>query len=145
MTTQTNTALRISRVIKADPETVFRAWTEPEQLQNWSAPEGATVKAAQVDLKIGGRYRISMRTSEGNYNATGVYREIDRPNRLVYTWSWEEKEHDVGETLVTVEFNGVGGSTEVVLLHELFPSAEAKTSHEEGWGSCLNRLEAQFA
>jgi len=145
MRTQTNTALRISRVIKADPETVFRAWTEPEQLRQWSAPEGATVKAAQVDLRVGGRYRISMQTSEGDYNATGVYREIDRPSRLVYTWSWEEKEHDVGETLVTVEFNEVGGSTEVILVHELFPNSEAKASHEDGWGSCLNRLEARFA
>ncbi len=51
----------------------------------------------------------------------------------------------MGETLVTVEFNDLDGSTEVVLTHELFPNAEAKSSHEEGWTSCLNRLERLFA
>jgi uncharacterized protein YndB with AHSA1/START domain len=60
---------------------------------------------------------------------------------LVYTWSWEQADHDVGETLVTVDFNDKGGSTEVVLTHERFPNPEAKEAHEQGWGSCLNRLE----
>ena len=53
-------------------------------------------------------------------------------------------EHKVGETLVTVQFNAMGESTEVVVAHELCPSTEAKVGHEEGWGSCLNKLEALF-
>ncbi len=46
---------------------------------------------------------------------------------------------------MTVEFNDLGGSTEVVLTHERFPNVEAKTGHEEGWTGCLNRLERLFA
>ena len=147
MSTRTITPLVVSRVLKADPQTVFGAWTEPEQLMRWSAPEGLKVTSADVDLSIGGRYHIRMTSPEGpEHNAVGVYREIERPKRLVYTWSWEEKEHDVGETLVTVEFNPIGNdSTEVVLTHDLFPSEEAKGSHESGWTSVLNRLEALLA
>jgi uncharacterized protein YndB with AHSA1/START domain len=145
MSTQTGTSLRVSRVIKADPDAVFRAWTEPEQLRQWSAPEGVTLQTAEVDLAVGGRYHLRMRSSEGKeHNAVGTYREIDRPHRLVYTWSWEEEEYDVGETLVTVEFNDVGGSTEVVITHERFPTSQARDDHEQGWTSCLNRLESVF-
>jgi len=146
VSTKTYTSLRVSRVIQADPEAVFAAWTEPEQLLRWSCPEGATVTDAQVDLRVGGKYRIRMQGSEGKvHTAVGVYREIQRPTRLVYTWDWLEQDHAVGETVVTVEFKELDGSTEVVLSHQLFPSAEAKASHEQGWTSCLNRLEALFA
>jgi uncharacterized protein YndB with AHSA1/START domain len=50
----------------------------------------------------------------------------------------------LGETLVTVEFNDLGGSTEVVINHERFPNVEAKQGHEDGWNSCLNKLELVF-
>jgi uncharacterized protein YndB with AHSA1/START domain len=140
MSTETGTSLRISRIINADREAVFRAWTEPDQLKRWSCPEGMTVADSQVDLTVGGRYRLRMESPEGKaHTAVGVYREIESPGRLVYTWDWEEE--SIGETLVTVEFNDLGESTEVVLIHELFPNAEAKVGHEEGWTSCLNRLE----
>jgi uncharacterized protein YndB with AHSA1/START domain len=146
MSTETSTSLRVSRIIAAPPERVFEAWTTPEQIKEWSAPEGITVADAAVDLTVGGRYHIHMVSPEGpEYNARGVYREIDPPNRLSYTWRWDEEEHDVGETLVTVEFLDAGGSTEVIITHEQFPTAEAKDGHEQGWTSCLNRLEAKFA
>jgi uncharacterized protein YndB with AHSA1/START domain len=147
MSTDTGTSLRVTRGIKADPVTVFDAWTQADQLKRWSCPEGMTVGDAEVDLRVGGRYRIVMKNDEGStHTAYGVYREIERPRRLVYTWSWEEDEdRGIGETLVTVEFTDLGGSTEVALTHELFPDAEAKASHEKGWTSCLNRLERMFS
>lgn len=140
MSTGTGTSLRVSRVIKASPEEVFAAWTQPEHLKRWSCPEGMEVGDAQVDLTVGGRYLIRMESPQGKvHTAVGVYREIERPSRLVYTWDWEEE--SIGETIVTVEFNDLDGSTEVVLTHELFPNAEAKVGHEEGWTSCLGRLD----
>jgi len=144
-TTTTAPALRLSRAIKADPETVFRAWTEPEHLNQWSAPEGMDV-TAEVDLRVGGSYRLRMKNADGEeYIAVGVYREIDPPRRLSYTWTWEHGEHEVGETLITVEFKDLGGSTEVHLTHELLPHEESRAAHEQGWESCLNRLEGLFA
>lgn len=145
MSTETGMFLRVSRLINADPETVFHAWTEPDEIKRWSCPEGGTVLDVDVDLSINGRYRIHMKTADGKeHTALGAYREIEPPHRLVYTWDWAEDEHRVGRTLVTVEFNDRGGSTEVVLTHEGFPGPEAKVGHEKGWTSTLNRLERTF-
>ena len=145
MTTMTDTSLRLSRTIQADLETVFEAWTKPEHLNQWSAPEGMAVEA-EVDLRVGGRYRIRMKSPDGEtFNAVGEYLEIDRPNRLVYTWGWEETGNNDYETRVTVEFFDREGGTEVVLTHELFPDAELAAKHNEGWTSCLNRLDGLFA
>lgn len=146
MSTDTQTSVRISRVINADPETLFRAWTEPDQLKRWSCPQGTTLADVAVDLTVGGRYRLRMEAPDGTaHTAIGVYREIEAPHRLVYTWGWEEEDYDVGETLVTVEFHDRGGASEVVLTHELFPSVEATSQHSDGWTSCFTRLERMFA
>ena len=145
MTTATETSLRLSRMIQADPTKVFEAWTDPKQLNLWSAPEPMDVEA-EVDLRVGGRYRILMKGTDGGvFTAVGEYREIDPPNRLSYTWKWEETGNDYYDTLVTVEFHDRDGATEVVLIHDLFPDAEITGKHNEGWTSCLTRLEKVFA
>lgn len=94
-----------------------------------------------MDLRVGGRFRLGMRKlPDGEiFYLAGTYREVRPPERLVYTWRWES-EPELGETLVTVELRERGASTEVVLTHELFPSAEVRQQHERGWASCLDRL-----
>ncbi len=145
MATETSLSVHVSRVIRASREDVFRAWTKPELIRKWSCPEDARVLDSQVDLTVGGRYRLAMRTSDGTeHTAFGVYREIDPPKRLVYTWDWEGDDHSVGETVVTVDFNELGDSTEVVIHHEPFPTVEARDGHAEGWTSCLVNLEKMF-
>ena len=69
----------------------------------------------------------------------GVYRVVEPPKKLVYTWRWES-EPDAPETLVTVEFLDRGGATDLVLTHELFPNEAAKGKHEHGWTGCLDKL-----
>jgi uncharacterized protein YndB with AHSA1/START domain len=96
----------------------------------------------ELDLQVGGSYRIRMEIEGGPYTAYGTYKEIDPPRRLVYTWDWTEESHQVGETTVTVEFVEVDGGTEVRLTHDGFPAPEAKEAHEQGWGGCLDRFEA---
>jgi uncharacterized protein YndB with AHSA1/START domain len=146
MNAATQHAMRLTRVIAADPETVFEAWTEPEHMKNWSAPEGMEVPFVEVDLRVGGKFRLTMRNAEGrDFTGVGDYREVDPPRRVSYTWDWEEGEYQVGETLITVDFNPVDGGTEVVMRHEFLPSEEALADHTKGWTSCLNRLEAIFA
>ena len=143
MSTETGTSLTLTRVVAATPEAAFQAWTQPEHMRRWACPEGAMVDDVSVDLTVGGAYRIRMLTPDGTvYTAFGEYRTIEPPDRLVYTWDWEESEHAVGETLVTVTFAALGDATEVVLRHEGFPSAQAREGHQKGWGSCLNQFES---
>ncbi|MDE2878132.1 SRPBCC domain-containing protein [Candidatus Palauibacter soopunensis] len=145
MTASADRECRVTRVIPAPLEAVFRAWTEPELIRQWSCPPGATIRDSQVDLVPGGPYRLLIEAEAGTqHTAFGVYREVDAPNRLVYTWDWEEPESAVGETLVTVEFIADGASTEVVVAHEGFPAAEAAEGHRLGWTWSLERLEGLF-
>lgn len=143
MTTETATSLRLTRVIPASPEEVFHAWTDPDELEQWYCPEGGTVSGVEVDLRVGGRFRLTMNMPNGAHTAYGVYRVIDRPRKLSFTWNWESKDA-IGETLVTVELHPQGDATEVVFTHEGFPGTEDRDNHQQGWESCLNRLEVLY-
>lgn len=132
-------ALEIRRTFPASRERVFRAWTRPEELNRWSAPRDA-VATTEVDLRVGGRYRIVMRGPDGTtYIVGGVYREVDPPSRLVYTWKWEGNPAAV-ESVVTVEFLERGRSTEVVLRHDGLADDGDRSRHEDGWNACLDKL-----
>jgi uncharacterized protein YndB with AHSA1/START domain len=134
------TRLQLSRTFAAKRESVFRAWTEPEALKQWFVPsEEVSTQAAEVDLRVGGKYRLVMKSSTGElYIAVGTYREIRFPEKLVFTWSFEGT--DMGETLVSLEFHERGSSTELVLTHELFPNQEQRDRHLMGWNGCLDHL-----
>lgn len=144
LTFEPATMLQINRTYRASRERVFRAWTEAEQLKKWFAvAEGFTIPIAEVDLTIGGKYRLGMQPpgDDGVLIVSGVYRQILRPEKLVFTWRWETPDADEPETLVTVEFYERNGTTEVVLRHELFTDIDHREKHREGWMGCLNQLE----
>lgn len=137
------TSLRIERTFDAPPERVFDAWTRPEIVARWFAPtEEHQVVVTSLDAVVGGRYRIEMRHSGGNvHTATGVYREVTRPTRLVMTWMWEGKEAD-GETLLSIALHPDGPGTRMTLTHERFPGSAERDAHDQGWAGCLSRLES---
>jgi uncharacterized protein YndB with AHSA1/START domain len=136
--------LQMRRTIPASCERVFRAWTDPQQLKRWFAVEnGFTTPIADVDLQVGGRYRLGMKPPGDDpvLVVGGVYREVLPNEKLVFTWRWETPNEDEPETLVTVQFLDKGKATEIVLQHELFEDAEARDKHGEGWMGCLDQLE----
>lgn len=141
-------ALQIARTFPAPREKVFRAWTDPEILKRWLAPtDEYTTSIPEWDLRVGGRYRLEMKYSDGNvYSVGGTYREIEPPDRLVYTWRWISgiEDPDFPETLVTVEFREAGDSTDVVMTHERLPDEKQRSEHEKGWNGCLDRLAEVF-
>ena len=145
MSVDTMNSLRITRLIRANQQTVWDAWTQPDQMRQWSCPEPGGVQDIASDFRVGGSYTIAMRVDGNAHTAIGTYKEIDAPNRLVYTWDWKEEDNRMGETLVTVEFEARGDATEVVLLHTGFPAVEAKEAHEQGWGACIAHFEALFS
>ena len=144
MSVDTMNSLCITRLIQADQQAVWNAWTQPELMRRWCCPQPGGVQDVESDLRVGGSYTIRMRVEDNEYTAIGTYREIDAPNRIVYTWDWKEEDNRVGETLVTVEFEARGDATEVVLLHSGFAAVEAKEHHEQGWGGCMALFETLF-
>jgi uncharacterized protein YndB with AHSA1/START domain len=138
-------ALRLEREFDAPPEEVFDAWTNPEVLTRWWAPLPSWESpGCDVDLRVGGSYRLRMSEGEGRqiHAVGGEYREIDRPRRLVYTWCWEPGGGmDPGlVTLVTVDFISLGERTRVVLEHTGLGSEESRIRHGEGWQGALENL-----
>ena len=99
--------VRVTRIFQVTRERVFRAWTEPKELRQWfGVAEGFTTPIAEVDLRVGGSYRLGMQPpgSDQVLIAQGIYREIVRPEKLVFTWRWETPNSVEPHTLVTIEF-----------------------------------------
>jgi uncharacterized protein YndB with AHSA1/START domain len=143
MTDGTPTALRVERTYEAPAEAVFDAWTNPEVMRRWwhVGPDWET-PVAEVDLRVGGGFRVTMRRPDGQQH-TGVaeYTQIDPPRRLAFTWTWEGEEASLGAgSLVEVEFEEREGATTVVLSHSGLASPESARSHTEGWEEVLDNL-----
>jgi uncharacterized protein YndB with AHSA1/START domain len=131
--------LVVRRLIRATPERLFAFWTEPEHLVRWWGPNGATCPEAEIDLRAGGNYRIANRFADGTMVwIGGVFEEVKRPHRLVYTWQLEKP--SASRERVSVAFEAHGDMTEVVVTHERIGSAAARNSHERGWNGCLDGL-----
>ena len=136
--------LEVSYRFKSKPDQVFRAWTDPAWLKQWFkvAPEYST-PIAEVDLRVGGRYRLGMQPPDGELTvAAGIYRVVDAPRKLAFTWAWEGTPPDAPEMLVTIEFQNEGDGTLVNLRHERLPNKESFEAHRDGWQGCFAQLQA---
>jgi uncharacterized protein YndB with AHSA1/START domain len=129
----------LRRTFASPREQVFRAWTDPDALLSWwGGALGKTLSAA-IDLRVGGVYRLTMQSGPEIAVLEGVYREVEPPARLVYTWRWDRLDIDGGrQSLVTVDFHERGDATEVVVTHE--GVEESLAFHEGGWTASLERL-----
>jgi uncharacterized protein YndB with AHSA1/START domain len=140
MATLQKPSLRIKRHYAARVERVFAAWTDPQALKQWFGPsDEGEILVSETDLKIGGRYRIVMQMPGGEqHRVGGVYREIVRNEKLVFTWAWESTPER--ESVVTVELKPAGAGTDMVLTHEQFFDEAARDRHEHGWTGTFDRL-----
>ena len=132
--------ISVKRLLKARRERVFDAWTRPDLMARWFAPKAGWTVAVACDFRIGGRYELDMRDTEGGRHLQfGHYREIVPVSRLVFTWSCPDLA--VVDSIVTVDLVDHGERTELILTHELPPDPKIRRGHEEGWEGCLGNLE----
>jgi uncharacterized protein YndB with AHSA1/START domain len=100
----------------------------------------------EVDLRAGGRYRLSMEdpATGTTHTVGGEYHEVRRPERLVYSWCWERSDGQPDHvSTVTVEFLSQGERTTIVLEHSNLASSESRDGHRDGWIACLENLQAR--
>lgn len=133
------TDVRVVRTVQARRDDVFDAWVDPERLREWWGPPGIDVVELESDLRVGGRYRIVMEAPDGERRVlVWSFREIARPERLVYGWRW-----DAGtESLVAIRFHDLGDRTEIEITHTGIAGDAEGAMHEHGWAACLDGLDA---
>jgi uncharacterized protein YndB with AHSA1/START domain len=132
----------ITRMFAWTPDRVFEAWAWPDWLTKWFHPFPNHSTVAEIDFRIGGAYRLAIRDTGGHEAvATGVYLEIERPTKLVFTWKWEHSQVERGESSVTIDLAPTAGGTQLTLVHAGLESQASADAHDEGWGGCLDRLE----
>jgi uncharacterized protein YndB with AHSA1/START domain len=148
--------LVIHRTLKASPERVFDAFTDPDQLTRWWWPKGFSCPAAEVDLRVGGRYRLAMQWPDAipadqrfSHHMGGEYYEIDRPRRLVMSGrAVNDEQGELFATLIEITLDERDGGTALTMRQSYFeplPPAEALGGAEQGWNEQLDKLEQLLA
>jgi uncharacterized protein YndB with AHSA1/START domain len=113
--------LVVTRTVNGPARLVFEAWTKPELFKRWWVPKsfGLTLLSCEMDVRVGGKYRLVFRHGDSTMDFLGTYLEVTPHTRLV----WTNEEGD-GETVTTVTFDEKDGKTSLV-VHDLYPSKDA--------------------
>ena len=135
-------SLALARSYPVSPEKVWRAWTDPQAIKRWWGPGGNDpVSLAQLDVRVGGRFRIVFGGAEGrDHECAGVYREVVPNRKLVFTWTWPNSTPE-RESLVTITFRAVNGGTQLDFLHEQLFDETVRDNHKRGWSELLAKLD----
>ena len=134
-------SLSLSRHYPASPEKVWRAWTEAEAVKKWWGPgPGEPVSLAELDVRVGGRFRIVFGGPDGKaHECAGVYKEVVPHRKLVFTWSWPNSTPE-RVSVVTIVFKDVNGKTDLMFTHEQLFDEKARDDHKRGWTAALENL-----
>jgi uncharacterized protein YndB with AHSA1/START domain len=133
--------LHLKRFLPAPRPVVFNMCVEPDQLAQWWGPTGFTAPSIELDLRVGGGYRIEMQPPEGDrFFLVGEFREIDAPARLAYTFRWEDPDPEDRETVVTISLGDQRGSTEFSMEQGSFATERRRALHKQGWTESIDRL-----
>ena len=138
-------SLTLKRRLKAAPEKVYEAWTQPEQMtQWWGVAGGPKPPVAETDLRVGGRFKVQFWDPKNEHHSvSGLYREVVPNRKLAFSWAWQSTPER--ESLVTIELNPVTDGTMLTLTHEQFFDEQARDDHGRGWNVALDRLETFLA
>ena len=133
--------LRLTRRYPVACEKVWRAWTDPQALSAWFGPgEPHSVTLAELDVRVGGSYRIRFRTPDGEeHEVGGRYEEVEPPRRLAFSWAWHSTPERISR--VCIQLRPVPGGTELEFVHERFFDQAARDNHQRGWAGTLAKLE----
>ena len=145
MTEQSERILRIERAFQAPMEKVFDAWTSEEVMRRWlhCGPDWET-PSAMVDLRVGGMLRVVMRDPDGGtHGASGEYRLIDRPRRLVFTWTFDD--HPDNHQLIELEFLESEGVTIVKMTNSGIATEDLEAGQRTGWEACYDELASELS
>jgi len=137
----TKPSLALNRHYPVAPEKVWRAWTDAEAVKRWWGPgPGEPVSLAELDVRVGGRFRIVFGGPDGKmHECAGVYQEVVPNRKLVFTWHWPNSTPE-RISVVTIVFKEVNGETDLLFKHEQLFDEKARDDHKRGWSASLDKL-----
>jgi uncharacterized protein YndB with AHSA1/START domain len=136
-------SLTLKRRLKAPPEKVYEAWTQPTQMMRWWGGNNETSRTAETDLRVGGRFRVGFKGDTGEqHDVSGIYKEIVPNRRLVFSWAWRTTPER--ESQVTIDIKPDTDGSILTLTHEQFFNEKARDDHKDGWSFGLDQLERLF-
>jgi uncharacterized protein YndB with AHSA1/START domain len=140
-------SLTLVRLIKARPLIVFDAVTTAEGIAQWWGPDSGPVLLAEADSRVGGRYRVRFLRllDDIQYECSGEFLELVRPELVVLSWHWKDGLPEPGESRVRFTLKPVSEGTELTLVHSQLRDDEGRVSHTDGWTGALDKLQAHFA
>ncbi|HJS80484.1 MAG TPA: SRPBCC domain-containing protein [Vitreimonas sp.] len=136
--------LLITRTFDAPASLLFELWTDPAHFKNWMGPGKYECRHAEMDLRVGGAYRgMIYAEDDGESWFGGVYREIERSTRLVFTFKWDRGPSGELEALVTITFREEADGRTTMSFHQTpFLNVERRDSHIGGWNGAFDKLGA---
>lgn len=131
--------LFLVRAFDAPIPLVFRMWEDLEHRARWWGPKGFTCKHLEQDFRTGGAWRACISSAaHGDSWHGGVFREIERDRRIVFTFMWDSGPAGGVDTVVTVTFAEENGMTIQTFHQTPFSTAERRNSHVVGWSTLLD-------
>jgi uncharacterized protein YndB with AHSA1/START domain len=143
------TSVSLVRRIAARPAIVFEALVTAEGIRSWWGPDDSPAISAEVDPRVGGRFRVRFRTADGlEHECVGEFLEIERPKRVVMSWRWSRNgridEHDK-VSRVEMRLHAIETGTELTLVHSRLSNEDSARAHEGGWDGALQKLVRRFS
>lgn len=138
--------LLITREFNAPRTLVWKAWTDPHHIKNWWGPKAHPAIEMNMEAQPGGTWRACLQSAETGEKLwhKGVFREVIKPERIVFTFAWEEEGERGLETIVTITFAEQNGKTQMTFHQAPFQSVAERDGHHGGWTSCFDRLDEQL-
>lgn len=133
--------VQLHRVFTAPVEKVYRAFTDPDAMASWLPPYGFIAKVHSMELKVGGKYRMSFTnfTTGSSHSFGGDYLEI-KPNELLKYSDKFEDPNLPGEMTTTISFKAVSCGTELIAIQEGIPAVIPAEMCYLGWQESLDKL-----
>ncbi len=136
-----DTCVRLTCLLEAPAERIYRAWTTPSEVVKWFVPAAdAQCEVSEMDVRVGGRYVLAVVSSGVRHTMTGAYLALE-PDRLIrFTWEGTCGTEEDGVSEVTVAFVPVEGKTQLTLTHDRLANVASRERHAQGWIGCLTGL-----
>lgn len=136
----TNT-IRLHRIVRADPERVYRAFLDADAMAKWLPPHGFTGKVHEIDARVGGIYKMSFTNFSTGQSHTfgGKYLELISNERICHTDRFDDSNLP-GEMRTTIQFKKVFCGTELHIVQEGVPEAIPPEACYMGWQESLTLL-----